>query len=172
MKSISESREEFNSTMNPYNAMIIQTEHYPFSENFFFKNKLVLPNKRVAYTPPMWAGVEYMPYFIPMYEGKEKPERWREEKIATINSLEKYLICDDYSNEGETFEIAMIRLVEKGVKLEDIWCITQKGNKEMKGDIILDKGIEWHNYFIRQDGFIRKILKEYGIIVPSLIIEN
>ena len=168
MKTISNSREEFNSAMNPYVAVIVQTEHEPFLDEFFSGNGLILPDGRINYTPPAWVGVEYSAYFMGAYGG-EKPEKWREEKIPEINPFEKYLICDDYSNEGETFEVAMMRLVEKGVKLDNIWCISRGGNKEIKA-IILDKGTEWHKYRLRQKNLIRMTLENLGFAFPSLAV--
>ncbi len=170
MKTVSNSRNEFNSAMNPYVAMIVQTEHEPFSDKFFSGNRLILPEGRINYTPPPWAGVEYSAYFMGAY-GQGKPEKAREEIIPVINPLEKYLICDDYSNDGETFEVAIIRLVERGVKLENIWCISRGGNKDLKA-ILLGKGLDWHNYRLEQNGFMRKILGELGFVFPSLAISQ
>lgn len=169
MKTLSNSREEFNSIMNPYAAMVVQKEQQPFSEDFFINNKLIPPGNRISYVPPPWVGAEYSSYFMAAYGREEKPEKWREEKIPEINPFEKYLICDDYSSSGETFEVAMTRLVEGGVKLENIWCISQGGNKELKA-VILDKGIEWHRYRLRQGGLMRKILGELGFVFPSLVV--
>ncbi|MBW2973940.1 hypothetical protein KY346_06145 [Candidatus Woesearchaeota archaeon] len=168
MRELTESREEFNQRMQSYIAMIIQTEYKPFSDDFFIENGLNVPNSRIAYTPPSWTGAEYSPSFISVYGTDEKPEEWREEIVPDIVSSERYLICDDYSDEGETFEIAMIRLVQQGVKLEDIWCISRDGNSDIEKKIVLDTAFEWHQYRKKRKGLTRIILEELGFEFPSL----
>jgi hypothetical protein len=171
MRTLTESREEFNPTMNPYTAIIVQTEHFRFSDEFFIQNGLICPKDRIKYTPPSWVGAENSPYFMASCKRPEKPIKTREERIPEINSKERYLICDDYSNDGETFEIAIIRLMEAGVKLENIWGITQEGNKEHKG-IVLNKGIDWHEYRLKREGITRLVLENLGFTYPSFPAKN
>ncbi len=171
MKTINQSREEFNSTMNPYTLMVVQTEHTHFSDEGFRNKGLICPSERVAYTPPLWTGVSYGLEAVTLYLRGEKPLRMREEKIPVINSLGKYLICDDYSSSGQTFEIAMVRLVEAGVWMNNIWCITSHGNEEQSSPI-LDKGIEWHKYMNAHENILKSILKRDGFKFPSLNVSS
>jgi len=168
MREIIESRKEFNSSMKPYIAMIVQTEQYPFSNDFFTENGLILPKKRVNYTPPPWVGVNYSVHFVAAYGRNVKPTKSREEIIPKINPSSKYLICDDYSAGGNTLEIAAIRLVEHGVKIDNIWGITQKGNSEIKDRVVLDRAIEWHNYQKRSPHMRKAMLEDLGFVHPSL----
>jgi hypothetical protein len=168
MRELTESRTEFNSIMQSYIAMIVQTEYEPFSEDFFIENGLNTPEDRVNYVPPPWAGAAFSPSFFSVYGRDEKPRRWREEMIPEINQSKKYLICDDYSANGQTLDIAIIRLVQQGVKIEDIWGITIKGNTEIKNKVVLEKGIEWRNYRKRQICPTRVALEELGFVFPSL----
>lgn len=168
MRELAQAREEFNSGMKDYTAMIVQTEHYPFSNNFFLKNNLILPNKIINYTPPAWVGVEYMDIVLDAVCNNKKPKKWREEIMPDLDS-EKYLICDDACGEGNTFEIAMVRLVERDIRLENIWCIAQEGNREQR-EPLLEKGIEWHKYNIRE-GNLATILKWSGFNFPPLTIK-
>ncbi len=171
MRRILESRNEFNSTMNPYTAMIIQTEHFPFIDEFFSSMKLILPTKRILYTPPSWVGASYSPDFMATYKTQDKPKRLRDEEIPELNHQGRYLLCDDYLCTGETFEIAMVRLIERGVNLNNIWGITM-GNAETK-EASLEKGIEWHKYRLRQkDSLSRTILHEMGFAFPTLSISS
>ena len=172
MRTLSESREEFNSEMKKYIAMIIQTEHMPFSRDFFMEKGLPVPICKVYYTPPSWVGVEYSPSFCSVLVTDKKPKKSREEVIPEIKPSDKYLICDDYSNEGETFEIAMLRLVQNGVNIDNIWAISRDGNSEMTKRIVLDKGREWHKYRLRRNGTTRLMMKELGFQFPSLDLEN
>gem|GEM_PF-4855483 len=172
MRTLSESKEEFNSEMSKYIAMVVQTEHKPFSRAFFVENGLSVPVRKIYYTPPPWVGAEYTASFISHYNKDKKPKKWREEVIPGINSNDKYLICDDYANDGETFEIAILRLVRNGVKIENIWALSRGGNAEIAEKIILDKGIEWHNYRLRRNGTTRMMMNELGFKLPSIDLEN
>jgi len=167
MKTVSQSREEFNSTMNPYVAMIVQTEHYPFSDDSFFNKKgLILPIKRILYTPPVWTGIEYMNMTLDFLLHNKKPQKWRAEVIPALDS-EKYLICDDACGEGNTFEVAMVRLAENGIRLENIWCISQEGCRGQR-EPLLDKGHEWHKYHIKEGRLYARLLESTGFDFPSL----
>lgn len=172
MRTVSESREEFNSEMSKYIAMVIRTEYEPFSRDFFIENGLSVPVCKIYYTPPSWVGAEYSPSFVSVQGTNRKPKKSREEVIPKIKPDDKYLICDDYSNEGETFEIAMLRLVQNGVDIDNIWAISRNGNAEITKRIILDKGREWHKYRLRRNGTTRLMMKELGFQFPSLDLEN
>jgi len=167
MKTITESREEFNSTMDPYVALVIKTEHKPFTDEFFKKNGLIVPSSRVYYVPPPWVGAEFSPHFIAVYGRDDRPDKWREETIPQIKPMEKYLLCDDYSSDGETLEIAIIRLMESGVNPDYIWCLTH-ANFEMKKGPVLDRSLAWHHYRLRQNGLTRIILEDLGFKYPGL----
>ncbi len=177
MKTIAESRQEFNSVMQNYIALIIQREFRPFSDEFFIKNGLLLPQERVKYTPPPWTGVEHLNNFFAEYNYPVKTWKTREEIIPFIDSFGKYLICDDYISSGETIEVAMIALTTRGVRLENIWGISQQGSNDnyKNGNYEncefpnLDKGIEWHNYKMRNLRLtVRLPLEEMGFVFPSL----
>lgn len=168
IRSLSESREEFNTTMQLYTAVIVQTDHIGFSNDFFTGRGLILPTKRVEYTPPPWAGADYMPYFLGAYGKLDvKPKISREEIIPQLDALDKYLICDDYVSNGETFEIAMIRLTDQGVGLENIWCLSNDGF-EQQNFASLDKAIKWHEYRVKRKSPYRMMLRNLGFEFPSL----
>ena len=135
MRAWIESRMQFNSEMNPYTAVIVQTEHFHFSDEFFQENDLICPQQRIKYIPPSWVGVRYFSEFVENYKNKDILEIPRKEEIPVINPFAKYLICDDYIDEGNTMEIAMERLLKAGVKQKNIWGIIRE-----RGDplIILD----------------------------------
>jgi hypothetical protein len=158
--------------MNPYTAIIIQTEHKPFSRDFFVSIGLIPPSEKIYYIPPTWVGAEYFSEFFATYGRKERPKKWREETILETNPFNRYLICDNDSCYGETFEVTMIRLVERRVKLENIWCISQDGNSEIRRTPILDKGIEWYNYRLRNKKPLRAALENLGFTYPSLKISK
>jgi len=167
MRTIDESRAEFNAEMQEYTAMIVHTEHLPFSDAFFREHELLAPSKRRDYTPPPWAGAVYAPKFIGRCgKGGAASEKLREEVIPEITPGGKYLVCDDYSNAGETFEIAMIRLLQREVHLKNIWCVTGKGTAEIHDKVVLEQGSSWLEYRKRQKGLIRMVLEDLGFVFP------
>jgi len=113
-------------------------------------------------------GPTYSSEFLEFYFDSEF-HGMRQEKIPVFDPRKKYLICDDYSNTGDTIEIAIIRLLEQDVGLDNIWGFTLHGNNEVgyQGDQILDKGIEWHKYHLRQISPFRQALQELGFKFPQ-----
>lgn len=172
MRTIEQSRTEFNTSMDPYCAVIIQTEYKPFTNDFFNENDLAIPASRIEYTPPAWVGAEYMPLFSASYGRKAIYEKTRDEKIPRLPLLRNYLICDDYVSDGETLEIAMLRFVERGIKMKNIWCISYRGTAKQSEIVLLDNGLAWHNYRIERRGLARTTLEAIGFKMPKLEIPN
>jgi hypothetical protein len=167
MRTLNEAREEFNSRMNSYFALIIETDRGYFSDESFLRSKLNLPAKRLSYIPPAWAGAEFSAEFVASYR-KNSPEKTREEIIPENIEQGNYLICDDFVNDGETFEIAFVRLVEGGIKLENIWAVSARGTSRQTGIALLDTAKKWHEYFISRTSLNRKILETLGLNLPRL----
>lgn len=173
MRELAEAREAFNALMQDYTAVIVQTERKPlqFSDDFFMQNGLAVPRKKVPYTAPAFVGARYHPDFVARYrKGKNPPLNIRPEIIPEVDGDEKYLICDDYCSHGDTLEIAMLRLLERGVDFDRIWCIAQRtvGGAEGKELWYLDRGREWHAYRKSEEGWRRLILKSQGFEFPSI----
>ncbi len=171
MRLLPESRQDFNETMSPYTAVIVKTFPTQPNDEFFRSLGLRLPRKRTEYTPPSWVGPTYTSDVLEFY--KTGFRGMRKEQIPFCDPLDKYLLCDDYCCTGETLEIAMIRLMEQGVKLDNLWVFTLHGNSEIKDRVnILETGREWHNYHLRHISTSRRVLEELGFKFPEFPVQK
>tara|TARA_Y100000310_G_scaffold345858_1_gene471597 strand:+ start:23095 stop:23550 length:456 start_codon:yes stop_codon:yes gene_type:complete len=76
----------------------------------FRESGLEFPEERkFEYIPPQ--SVSHLP--VP-----------RTEKVPVLDTTLKYLLMDDTVETGNTLRIALQRITEQGIGIEDIWCYT------------------------------------------------
>jgi hypothetical protein len=165
MRTAEQSREEFNQSMVPYTAVIVQTEYHQFTDEYFATLGLVAPQARLKYIPPAWIGVRYLDQIIADFP--REPRGVRIESIPQVIPSGNFLVCDTYANEGETMEIAMLRLVEQGIESRTIWGLTTE-TAERRHIPTLETALEWCFYRRRQRNLMRRVMRDLGITLPSL----
>ncbi len=117
---------EFNTTMHPFIVIMVELKDKMFKnlENYFSAHSLHWPDEILSYTPPSFVGARFSRANLKSYPSGTN---LRNEIIPKIDPDKNYLICDDYADFGNTFEMAIIRLIEQGAELNNIWCLAGIG---------------------------------------------
>jgi hypothetical protein len=163
LRSIDESREEFNRVMQPYNQIIIlnsgrKVDLSPWG--------IGTPQENLFYMPPYWVGPDAYSNCIRKSRGDQSG--LREESIPEIKNVhENYLICDDYFSEGCTIELAAIRLLEAGINPERIWIFLNEANLHWKDKPRLDTLVALHKYLRTVQRLNRNLVTSLGVERPS-----
>jgi len=135
LRTIVESQYEFNNIMQPYIQVNVMTSGAKINLQGL---GIGSPEKTLFYTPPYWVGPESVRLCQIAEEG-EDIKRFRKEVIPSLKEpYGNYLVCDDYLSEGDTMEIATIRLLEAGVNPESIWVFLKKANRHKTKSPLLD----------------------------------
>jgi hypothetical protein len=152
--------------MQPYNQVVILNSGRKVDLSPW---KIGEPQETLFYMPPYWAGPMSIVDCGRPSRG-ESLEGLRQESIPKIKEkYANYLICDDYLSEGDTMEIAAIRLMEAGANPELIWVYLTNAKDHWGDRPILDSLVAFHKLLKGKDRFNKNMLQNvFGIVTPCL----